>query len=86
MALRPISTAIVSKLSFIIATLLSNWYNYKWTIGNWHKNGSSYLHYLDSWVFEDFMLADEPFTKVLQSVEICAIVNNDLNQKLLLSL
>ena len=33
---------------------------------------------LDKWVFEKCVLADEPFAKVLRSLEICALVNNNL--------
>ena len=37
---------------------------------------------LDKWVFENFILADEPFTKALQIFESCASVNNNLCRKL----
>ena len=41
---------------------------------------------LDSWVFENFILADEPFAKVLPILETCVLVNNDLRGKLISSL
>ena len=37
---------------------------------------------LDSWVFDNFMLAYELFAKVLQSLETCVSVNNNLCGKL----
>ena len=37
---------------------------------------------LDNWVFENFILADEPFVKVLKIVETCVSVNNNLSEKL----
>ena len=40
---------------------------------------------LDSYVFENFMLADEPFAKILQSLETCVSVNNNLCRKLVSS-
>ena len=33
---------------------------------------------LDSWVFENFILADEPFAKPLEFFETCVLVNNNL--------
>ena len=41
---------------------------------------------LDSWVFEDFILADRTFAKALQNVETCVLVNNNLYEKLVSSL
>ena len=41
---------------------------------------------LDNWVFENFILADEPFAKALQILETCVSVNNNLYEKLNLSL
>ena len=34
------------------------------------------------WVFDNFILADKPFAKVLQSLETCVLVNNNLCRKL----
>ena len=48
------------------------------TLPNWTS--------LDKWVFENFMLADEPFAKALQISETCVSVNNNLSGKLLSSL
>ena len=31
---------------------------------------------LCSWVFDNFILAGEPFSKVLRNFEICVLVNN----------
>ena len=41
---------------------------------------------LDNWVFENFILADELFSKVLQSFENYVSVNNNLCGKLVSSL
>ena len=41
---------------------------------------------LGNWVFENFMLADEPFAKALQIFGTCVSVNNNLCGKLVLSL
>ena len=38
---------------------------------------------LDNWVFENFLLADKPFAKVLQIFETCVLVNNNLCGKLI---
>ena len=37
---------------------------------------------LDSWVYEIFLLADEPFAKALRILETCVSVNNNLCEKL----
>ena len=37
---------------------------------------------LDNWVFDNFKLNDEPFPKVLQILETCIPVNNNLFAKL----
>ena len=37
---------------------------------------------LDNWVFEDFILVVEPFSKALRIFEIYVSVNNDLCKKL----
>ena len=37
---------------------------------------------LCNWVFDNFILADEPFTKAWQSFETCVLVNNNLFGKL----
>ena len=37
---------------------------------------------LCNWVFYNFILADEPFAKALQSFETCVLVNNNLSRKL----
>ena len=57
------------------------------------NNGSKCLpksppdcHVLCNLVFDKFRLADEPFGKVLESPETCALVNNNLCQKLFSSL
>ena len=41
---------------------------------------------LDNWVFDNFILADKSFSKVLQSLETCVSVNNNLCRKLVSSL
>ena len=41
---------------------------------------------LGYWVFESFILADEPFAKALRIFEICVLVNNNLWGKLFSSL
>ena len=43
------------------------------------------FHILSNWVF-DVTLADEPFTKALQSFRTCVLVNNKLHGKLFSSL
>ena len=35
-----------------------------------------------NWIFDYFILADEPFAKALQSFEACVLVNNNLRGKL----
>ena len=50
-----------------------------------------YLKSLDcpilcKWVFDNFILADEPFEKTLRSLETCVLVNNNLWGKLFSSL
>ena len=35
------------------------------------------LYHLDSWVFENFMLADESFAKALRIFQICVLVNHN---------
>ena len=39
-----------------------------------------------NWVFDNFILADEPFAKTLRSLETCVSINNNLCGKLFLSL
>ena len=41
---------------------------------------------LDRWVFDNFILADELFRKVLRSLQTCVLVNNNLCRKLVSSL
>ena len=41
---------------------------------------------LDNWVFENFILIDEPSTKVSQIFEACVSVDNNIWEKLVLSL
>ena len=41
---------------------------------------------LDNWAFEDFILADEPFAKVLQIFETRVLVNNNWSGKVVSSL
>ena len=41
---------------------------------------------LYNWVFDTFILADEPFAKALQSLKACVLVNNNLCEKLVSSL
>ena len=41
---------------------------------------------LDRWVFENFVLADEPFAKTLQIHETCVLANNNWCEKLISSL
>ena len=52
------------------------------------KKGPKPLNYtnLDSWVFDIFVLADEAFATALRAIETCALVNNNLNEKLFESL
>ena len=33
---------------------------------------------LENWIFENFFLAGDPFTKALQSLLTCVLVNNNL--------
>ena len=40
---------------------------------------------LDSWVFENFILADEPFARAFQIFETCVLIDNNLWRKLLVS-
>ena len=37
-----------------------------------------YSSILYNWVFDNFILADEPFAKALRSFETCVLVNNNL--------
>ena len=37
---------------------------------------------LCNWIFDNFIFADEPFTKALHSFETCVLVNNNLCGKL----
>ena len=39
-------------------------------------------HITCNWVFDNFILAEEPFPKALQSLETCVLVNNNLYGKL----
>ena len=41
---------------------------------------------LDNYVFENFILADEPFAKALRIFETCVLVNNTLSRNLVASL
>ena len=41
---------------------------------------------LCKWVFDNFILADEPFAKALRSLETCVLTNNNLSGKLFSSL
>ena len=47
---------------------------------------SSLLCYFMHWVFDNFLLADEPFPKALRSHETCVLVNNNWCGKLFSSL
>ena len=40
---------------------------------------------LDKYIFENFILADEPFVKALGTFETCVLVNNNLCEKLVSS-
>ena len=40
---------------------------------------------LRNWVFDNFILADEPFAKALRRFETCLLVNNNLWEELFLS-
>ena len=49
------------------------------------SNGPKSLHknipdcpILSNWVFDNFLLAEEPFAKVFRSFETCVLVNNNL--------
>ena len=46
----------------------------------------AYCPILCNWVFDDFILAYEPFAKALWSFETCVLVNNNLCGKLFSSL
>ena len=57
------------------------------------SNGPKSLHgnpldcpILCNWVFDNFILAEEPFAKALRSFETCVLVNNNLRRKLFSSL
>ena len=50
------------------------------------KKYSSVCNILESWVFDNFILADEPFAKALRIFENCMLVNNNLCGKLASSL
>ena len=41
---------------------------------------------LCNWVFDNFILVDEPFAKALRSLETCVLVNNNVCEKLISSL
>ena len=41
---------------------------------------------LCNWVFDNFILADEPFAKAFQSLKACVLVNNNTCGKLVSSL
>ena len=41
---------------------------------------------LCNWIFDNFILVDEPLAKALRSLEICVLVNNNLYGKLFSSL
>ena len=41
---------------------------------------------LDTFVFQNFILADESYANALQRLDTCVSVNNDLCRKLVLSL
>ena len=41
---------------------------------------------LDNWVFENFILVDEPFVKALRIFETCVLFSNNLCEKLVSSL
>ena len=47
----------------------------------YYKNKKS-----NNWVFENFILPDEPFAKVLGILETCVSVKNNLCEKFVLSL
>ena len=36
----------------------------------------------DSWIFEKFILADEPFARALRVFETCVLINTNLSEKL----
>ena len=39
-----------------------------------------------NWVFDNFILAEEPFARALQSLKTCVLVNKDLRENLVPSL
>ena len=45
-----------------------------------------YSPILCNWVFDKFILADEPFEKALRSFETCVLLSNNLWEKLFLVL
>ena len=47
---------------------------------------SSWFHYFRKWHFNNYILADELFTKALRSLKSCLSVNKNLCWKLVLSL
>ena len=74
-------------------TLLANGFNTFFIKGNLvYSNGpkilpkNSWLSYFMQPVFENFILADEPFPKALRIFETCVLVNNNLCRKLFSSL
>ena len=48
---------------------------------NLPKNPTDWL-ILDNWVFDEFILAEEPFAKALPILETCVLVNYNLCRKL----
>ena len=44
------------------------------------------MSYLCKWVFDNFILADEPFAKALRNFETCVLINKNLCGKLFSSL
>ena len=54
----------------------------KWIIIRLEKDPPNHVRQLS---FENFIFANEPFAKALQSLETCASVNNNLGRKLVSS-
>ena len=78
----------------VLKTLLANGFNTFFIKGNpVFSNGPKIppknppnCPILSNWVFDNFILADDPFAKDLRSFETCVLVNNSLCGKLFSSL
>ena len=82
------SSVFSNNLSFAFFDASSFGISDRVTKGTKSEKGPKPLNYtnLDSWVFDIFILADETFATALRALETCALVNNNLNEKLFESL